>query len=70
MDGTNYQSSASSLFATAARRQYVTFTCHYDHPNQKWNVFEVVDGHEIFICAFATLKEAQDFCDGKVINAG
>lgn len=59
-----YQASAASLFASAAREVRVTYTCHYDHPNQKWNVFELVDGHEIFVQAFETLIEAQAFCNG------
>lgn len=37
------------------------YTIHYDHPNQKWNVFEIVDMHEIFIRAFETLEEANEF---------
>lgn len=70
MDGTNYESRAASLFASAARQIRATYTCHYDYPGQQWNVFEVVDGHEIFIQSFKTLEEATAFCDGQVINAG
>jgi len=34
---------------------------HYDRPNNKWNVFQIIDGHEIFIQAFDTLEEEKDF---------
>lgn len=59
-----YQPSPASLFSAMAREVRVTYTCHYDHPNQMWNVFELVDGHEFFVKAFETLEEAQAFCNG------
>ena len=41
------------------------YTYHFDYPNQKWNCFEVVDGHEIYICSFATVGEAIAWCQNK-----
>lgn len=38
---------------------------HKDHPNQKWNVFQVLAGMEFFIRSFDTLEEARDFCIAK-----
>lgn len=65
-----YQPSSASLFSIAARRTGTTYTYHYDYPSQQWNVFEVMDGHEIFIQSFESLEEAQAFCNGEVIHAG
>lgn len=62
----NYQSGSASVFATAARKTGPTYTVHFDVPNQKWNVFEVMYGHELFVQAFDTLKLAQSFCNGEV----
>jgi hypothetical protein len=39
------------------------YVFHKDIPNQQWNVFEIVDGHEIYICSFGTLVEAQRYCN-------
>jgi len=67
-----YPSSPASLFSTAAREPQMAYAIRpmtYDHPNKKWNVFEVLDGHEIFVQAFDTLNEAQAFCNGEVIDA-
>lgn len=41
------------------------FTYHKDIPNNQWNIYEVVDGHEIYLFSFPTLQEAQDFCNVK-----
>lgn len=43
---------------------YIT---HYDFLYGRWNVFHVVDGRENFICSFANLDDANDFC---AINNG
>lgn len=39
------------------------YTMHKDIPNNKWNVFEVLNGHEIFLRAFDTVDEARQFCE-------
>jgi len=41
------------------------YKIHYDHPNGRWNVFEVLRGHEVYIRSFETLAEARSFCEGK-----
>ena len=57
-----YRTGLASLFTVKARedRQYVY---HFDHANQKWNVFHVKGGQENYVCSFDTLIDAQDFCD-------
>lgn len=63
---TKYQTGLASLFTTIARveRRYVY---HYDVPNSRWNVFEVVDGRENYKGFFVELQNARDFC---AINNG
>lgn len=34
------------------------FTYHKDHQTGKWHCFEVVDGHEIYMCTVDTVEEA------------
>lgn len=41
------------------------YVYHKDIPNKQWNVFEVVDGHEIFDCPFQELEEARAYCQRK-----
>lgn len=45
------------------------FLYHYDLQNDQWNCFEDVDGHEIFICSFKTMEEAQAWCEEQVRTA-
>jgi hypothetical protein len=45
------------------------YTCHYDWPNEQWNVFEVVDGHEIYLRFFPTADEAMAFCNSANVPA-
>lgn len=61
-----YQTGLASLFTAIARveRRYVY---HYDVPNNRWNVFEVVDGRENYLRFFVELEDARDFCS---INNG
>ena len=40
------------------------FVCHYDFPNEQWNVFKIVNGQEEFFCSFLTAEDATDFCNG------
>ncbi len=37
---------------------FTRYTIHRDIPMGKWNVFEVVDGREWFVCAFERLEDA------------
>ena len=39
------------------------YNIHRDIPNNKWNVFEVVRGYEIFIRAFNSYDEANAYCN-------
>lgn len=39
------------------------FVYHKDIPNNQWNVFEIVDGHEIYTCSFTTAEKAKSYCD-------
>lgn len=39
------------------------YVFHKDIPNNQWNVFEIVGGHEIYICSFKTADKAQGYCD-------
>lgn len=47
----------------AQKNGVMIYTYHKDIPNDCWNVFEVVDGIELFHQSFATIEEAQMFCD-------
>jgi hypothetical protein len=61
MDGTQYKSGLASLFSAVARveRRYVY---HMDIAHDRWNVFEVVNGQENYLCNYVLLADAQDFC--------
>lgn len=61
-----YASGSASLFAAFARveRRYVY---HKDLQNNRWNVFEVVDGRENYLRSYVELEDARDFC---AINNG
>lgn len=61
-----YKSGPASLFTAFARveRRYVY---HKDLPNNRWNVFEVVNGRENYLRSFHELEDARDFC---AINNG
>lgn len=63
MDG-QYQSGLASLFSAVARAKPVerSYVYHMDHANDRWNVFEVVNGRESYLCHYALLADAQDFC--------
>lgn len=39
------------------------YVFHRDIPGNQWNVFKAVCGQESYICSFATLEEAVDFCE-------
>lgn len=39
------------------------YTYHRDIPGNQWNVYEVVDGHEIYICSYPTAEKAKSYCD-------
>ena len=41
------------------------YTYHKDIPNNQWNVFQDIDGHEIYERSFATFEEARDYCNSK-----
>ena len=59
-----YPSGNASLFFAIARGEaQIKFVYHRDIPNDRWNVFKVVDRREEFIAAFKHLKDAQTFCE-------
>jgi len=39
------------------------YVFHKDIPNNQWNVYEDVDGNEIYVCSFTTAEKAQSYCD-------
>lgn len=41
------------------------YTYHKDISNNKWNAFQDVDGHEVFVKSFNTAEEAKAFCEEK-----
>lgn len=38
---------------------------HKDIPGNQWNVYEIVDGHEIYDRSFKELADAQAYCQRK-----
>lgn len=39
------------------------YVYHRDIPGNQWNVFKAMYGEESYICSFATLEEAVDYCE-------
>lgn len=60
-----YQTGNASIFATAARSTPVRFVTHFDHPNQRWNVFKKVEGREEYVTFFISHADAQEYCELK-----
>lgn len=57
-----YKIGLASLFMAMARVER-RFVYHKDWTDDSWNVFEVVNGKENFICNYKQLESAQDYCD-------
>ena len=39
------------------------YKTHYDLQNNQWSVFKCDGGREEYICSYANLEDAQDYCD-------
>ena len=55
------------IYQAIGSKERAMYTYHFDHPNQQWNVFQIVNGREEYRCSFKTLEEVNEYIAPRIM---